>query len=90
MELEYVVVVYSTVGCEDSSVMGPFSEEEALMVLNNVYQGYVEELEDEVYQEDYHQGVFLDDENLDKGFFSVRWSESEFVTFTLCKLQKWG
>lgn len=85
--MEYVIIVYSTVNGENSNAMGPYSEEGALMVLNNIHRDFVAELEDEAYRADY-EGATLDDENLDKGFFSVRWSENEFVTYTLCKLER--
>ena len=85
--MEYVVIMYSTVNGENSSAMGPYSEEDALTVLCNIHQNYLSEMEDETYMEDY-KGAVLEDENLDKGFFSVRWSESEFIIFTLCRLER--
>lgn len=85
--MEYVIIVYSTVNGENSNAMGPYSEEEALAALHNIHRDFVAELEDEAYRADY-EGATLDDENLDKGFFSVRWSENEFVTYTLCKLER--
>ena len=87
--MEYVIIVYSTVNGESSNAMGPYSEEEALLVLQHIHRDFVAELEDETYRADY-EGATLDDRNLEKGFFSMRWSESEFVTYTLCKLQKAG